>query len=61
MADARERRHRLGGDRVQQLREVAEPLGQLAPHLEMQLGGLLARDVPVHVLDLVLEARAVHE
>ena len=38
VADARERRQRLGGDRVEELARVAEALGQAPPDLEVQLG-----------------------
>ena len=55
MADAGERRQRLGGDRVQERGRVAEALGQAPPDLEVELRRLPAGHVAVHVLDLRLQ------
>jgi hypothetical protein len=61
MPHARERRHRLGRDRVQQLAGVSEVLGQAPPHLEVELRLLTARHPAIHVLDLRLQSLAVYE
>ena len=61
MPHSREGRQGLGGDRVQKVVGVPEVLGQTPPHLEVELGLLLAGHVAVHVLDLRLESLAVHE
>jgi hypothetical protein len=61
MPHSRERRQRLGWDRVQELAGVAEVLGQVPSHLEVELRLLPAGDVAVHVLDLRRQSLAVYE
>ncbi len=61
MADAGEGGERLGRDRVEERGGVAEVRGELAAHLEMELGIVPPGDVAVHVLDRRLEQLAVHE
>jgi hypothetical protein len=61
VADAGERRQRLGRDRVEQLAGVAQVLGHGAPDLEVELGLLLAGDLPVHLHDLRLELVGVDQ
>jgi hypothetical protein len=61
VADAGERSDRVCWELVEQIRWVAELLGQPASDLEVELRNVLTGDVAVHVLDLRLELGAVHE
>ena len=61
IADTGERGQRLGGNPVEDLGRIAKVLGERPADLEVKLGRLLARDLPIHLLDRRLELIDVNQ
>ena len=56
VADACERRQRLGRDRVEQVGRIPDAKRERPPDCEVELSLLLPRDLAIHVLHLLLES-----